>query len=107
MCFLFQIRVQASDQSIPEKISEAVVQVIVRRDLYMPEFQGSYDRSMPLNFAVNQQKVMTVKAADRDLVVSIHSQPLQIVLVSTTTCEYPQSTTADRSDRGNEKHDTD
>ena len=55
---------------IPVRTAEVLVQVNVRRDQYLPEFEGDYNTTINVNRAVNNVPLFTVKANDRDRVVS-------------------------------------
>ena len=47
-----------------------MVKVKVRRDQYMPQFQGDFQKNIDVNHPVNTTPVIIVKATDRDRVVS-------------------------------------
>lgn len=60
---------EASDQGNPERTSEVVVNVNVKRDSYTPQFQGDYEPQIDVNHPVNSTPVVKVRASDRDQVV--------------------------------------
>ena len=66
---MFQVRLSVSDQGNPEKTSQALLQVTVKRDLYPPEFTGDYDQTIMVDHTVGGPAVTTIEAKDRDLKV--------------------------------------
>ena len=69
-CYFSQLKVLGSDQGSPERKEEVTVQVNIRRDQYLPQFEGDFERSIDVNHPVNNTPVVIVKATDRDKVVS-------------------------------------
>lgn len=66
--FLPQFRVEVSDQSIPEKKSQAEIQVWILKNKLPVFINTPYTVTVPYNQVINRN-IFTVKAIDDDLLV--------------------------------------
>ena len=61
-------QVEVTDRGNPEKISSSLVKVNIKRDLFLPEFSGNFNRDIDVNYPVNGEAIVRVQATDEDKV---------------------------------------